>query len=223
MLLQGGQSMLDWKRLKIVWLLIHDHSLNDQVLTTLRAANEVIALIATDTKTRWCFHRPAAVTQELSIESEIFNFHLWSDAYRALPDLIGSNFSYNPVDGMLVIVQPPWILPEQNFKDFCACTEVGVLLLTLWVRLLTTSSYLLKFPSFNPRETLPSRHRLWARVRTVIFISHRISFSDSKQIWDLCTRLGVRYFVLTTMDNWAFGMLSSGVHSYYIILEQGSN
>ncbi|KAJ7658722.1 hypothetical protein DFH06DRAFT_1327289 [Mycena polygramma] len=79
---------------------------------------------------------------------------------------------------VLVAFQPPWILSEQDIKEFSQCRS---------------------FPPFRvPGNAFPTRleskERLWAKI------------------WDACVAkdLNTRWFVLTSYNQWVFGVFSNG-------------
>ncbi|KAJ6496653.1 hypothetical protein C8R47DRAFT_973464 [Mycena vitilis] len=77
---------------------------------------------------------------------------------------------------VLVAFQPPWILSEQDIKEFSQCRS---------------------FPPFRvPGNAFPTRleskERLWAKI------------------WDACVAKNTRWFVLTSYNQWVFGVFSNG-------------
>ena len=95
-------------------------------------------------------------------------------------------------ESVAVIVQPPWILSDQDIMEFCSRQSV---------RSLISSKFELKddqFPDYVapgnafPRPFTSSKQRAWAKV------------------WDTCVRSHVRWFVVTSYHKWVFGKFSQG-------------
>ncbi|KAJ7632591.1 hypothetical protein FB45DRAFT_508821 [Roridomyces roridus] len=77
---------------------------------------------------------------------------------------------------VVVAFQPPWILSEQDIKEFAECRS---------------------FPPFRvPGNAFPtpleSKERLWAKI------------------WDTCVSRNTPWFVLTSYNQWVFGVFSAG-------------
>lgn len=101
-------------------------------------------------------------------DESIFQYFTWSTMDLDSP--------MNARNSAIIAFQPPWILSEQDMREFSECRS---------------------FPPFRKLGnafpiSLQSKERLWAKI------------------WDLCVKRRTHWFVLTSYDNWVFGVFSTG-------------
>jgi hypothetical protein len=117
-------------------------------------------------------------------DKDIYQYFCWSTDLHGTPDPDGGN-------ALLVAFQPPWILSDQDIKEFSECRSV------CHNRISHACSYghiISRTPQFPPYRqagnvyptTLDSQHRVWAKV----------SFKSSLTIISL-TGLDVGYLCST--------------------------
>jgi hypothetical protein len=103
-------------------------------------------------------------------DRRIFQHFLWTISTQG-PTNLGSNQKLKIGQKSVVIAfQPPWILSEQDLKEFSACRSVCSKFIFGNEVILT---YALKFPPFRvPGNAFPSplqsKERLWAKVRILL-------------------------------------------------------
>lgn len=72
-----------------------------------------------------------------------------------------------PVNSMVLVVQPPWILALQDMKNFTKCTNVSVPMLVNVSVLCIDSDVCVPFCSYHHYRTTRLRRRVNLTVRTV--------------------------------------------------------
>ena len=92
-------------------------------------------------------------------DEDIFQYFTWSTA--AYPDS-----SLNSRNSVLIAFQPPWILSEQDIREFSGCRSVRTAVFCIYLK---WSDIFTKFPPFRKSGnafpiTLESKERLWAKV-----------------------------------------------------------
>ncbi|KAJ7155992.1 hypothetical protein C8R43DRAFT_1087364 [Mycena crocata] len=136
----------------------------------LMTVQRIIHLLYPETRP-WGF----VLNDENDSDRKIFQYFLWSlpqfdaDTTPAMHAEIGRK-------SVVVAFQPPWILSEQDIKEFSQCRS---------------------FPPFRvPGNAFPtpleSKERLWAKI------------------WDACVSKNTPWFVLTSYNQWVFGVFSAG-------------
>ncbi|KAJ7774799.1 hypothetical protein B0H16DRAFT_74878 [Mycena metata] len=136
----------------------------------LMTVQRIMHLLYPETR-RWGF----SLNDDNDSDRKIFQYFVWSlpapeeGIAPAMLAEIGRK-------SIVVAFQPPWILSEQDIKEFSQCRS---------------------FPPYRlPGNAFPtgleSKERLWAKI------------------WDACVSRKTPWFVLTSYNQWVFGVFSAG-------------
>ncbi|KAJ7449782.1 hypothetical protein FB451DRAFT_737367 [Mycena latifolia] len=115
------------------------------------------------------------LNDENDSDRKIFQYFMWSLAPLD-EEMTPARLAEIGRKSVVVAFQPPWILSEQDIKEFSQCRS---------------------FPPFRvPGNAFPtpleSKERLWAKI------------------WDACVARNTPWFVLTSYNQWVFGVFSAG-------------
>ncbi|KAJ7109350.1 hypothetical protein C8R44DRAFT_284984 [Mycena epipterygia] len=114
------------------------------------------------------------LNDENDSDRKIFQYFMWSLSPQE--EMTPARVAEIGRKSVVVAFQPPWILSEQDIKEFSQCRS---------------------FPPFRvPGNAFPtpleSKERLWAKI------------------WDACVARNTPWFVLTSYNQWVFGVFSAG-------------